>query len=728
MSSDGHRSVDLVKLGAPIPAPILEQQSEMSIRDIGRILLKSKWLIAGCTILCTALSLGYIVWKTPVYQSSAEIQIDSSRLGSLGLGDLLNAGFEDDDVKVQTDIEILQSETVAMAALAALPPAEQRAFAGFPVDFEHPEKLTPAERDALIGKLGSKLKCKRVPNTQIVQVSFRDPDPQLAKNVANNVVDAFVKGTFQSRYKSVEQVSGWLSDQMKGLKERAANAQKKLSAFQQKNNVLVDSGNSSSNTTIDKLKQISDQLTQAQADRIAKEARYRVAAAGNNPALLDSLVPDTALELLQSQQTQALNQYAQLSSKFGPGYPPLAQMKDQIAELNARINGELKTLSQRLEQEYNASLQTETMLRKEYNDQSNQAFMLDRKVAEYALLKDEGDSDRNLLNMLQSKLQQAGVDAGLGSVNTTIVDRASIPSMPTEPQKPLTLAIGMCLGLVTGIGSAFLRAANENNVESVDQIEAALGLPTLALVPQFSKKEATGLDANLLPDVTPSYAIAARRPSSQAAESYRTLRNSVLLSSLDRPLKIITFTSSLPGEGKSTSAVNFAVVLAQKGAKVLLVDADLRRPSLSKTFNVEKSDGLSSCLLGDVKEDPIITPMASLPEFKFIPSGPRIPAPSEALASARFRNLVEKWKENYDYIILDSAPVLGISDSIPMASWADTVLVVTRYGTTPIKALIRTRNVLARANARIDGFILNGAQQTSDSYYLSRYRYKGYYV
>ena len=149
---------------------------------------------------------------------SAEIQIDSSRLGSLGLGDLLNAGFEDDDVKVQTDIEILQSETVAMAALAALPPAEQRAFAGFPVDFEHPEKLTPAERDASIGKLGSKLKCKRVPNTQIVQVSFRDPDPQLAKDVANNVVDAFVKGTFQSRYKSVEQVSGWLSDQMKGLK------------------------------------------------------------------------------------------------------------------------------------------------------------------------------------------------------------------------------------------------------------------------------------------------------------------------------------------------------------------------------------------------------------------------------------------------------------------------------------------------------------------------------
>jgi capsular exopolysaccharide synthesis family protein len=561
-----------------------------------------------------------------------------------------------------------------------------------------------------------------------VQVAYRDPKPQLAKDLANEIVDAFIRGTFQSRYKSVEQVSDWLSDQMQGLKERSANAQKMLSQFQEKNNVLVNSSDLASNTTVDKLKQISDQLTQAQAERIAKEGQYRVAATGNNPSLLDSIVPDTTLELLQSQHAQALAQYGQLSSKFGTGYPPLVEIKAQIDDINSQIDSEVKTLAQRLEQEFKAAVETENMLRAEYQQQTSEAFALDRKVAEYALLKDEGDSTRNLYNMLQSKLQQARVDAGLGSMNTTIVDRASVPSFPVEPQKSLTLAIGACLGLVTGIGMAFLGAANEDNIESVDQIEAALGLPTLALIPEFAKREISGTAGNLLPEASKAGAIVLRHPSSHAAESYRTLRNSVLLSSLDRPIKTIVFTSSLPGEGKSTSAVNFAIVLAQKGANVLLVDSDLRRPSLSRTFNLKRVDGLSSCLLGDVEVDPVIAPIPSLPELKFVPSGPKILAPSEALGSVRFRRLLEKWESKYDYVIMDSTPVLGISDSIPMASWADAVLVVVRHGITPVRALVRTRNVLARANACIHGFILNGAHAAADDYYLDKYRYRGYYT
>ena len=383
-----------------------------------------------------------------------------------------------------------------------------------------------------------------------------------------------------------------------------------------------------------------------------------------------------------------------------------------------------KTLSQRLEKDYLAAAQAESTLKGLYDQQTREAYALNRKTAEYALLKDQGDSSRNLYNILQTKLAQAGVNAGLGSVNALIMDKASLPSFPVEPQKPLTLALGLIMGLVTGVCSAFLGAANESNVESIDQIEAVLGLPTLALVPQFTKEELTRSDASLLSSAEQSFAVALRLPRSRAAEAYRTLRNAVLLTGLEEAIKTFTFTSALPGEGKSTSAVNFAIVLAQKGSRVLLVDADLRRPSLSRIFKLRTLPGLSTCLLNEAAPDVILSPISSIPNLFFCPAGPLLPSPSEALGSTRLFEYLERWRAEYDYVIFDCAPVLGISDSIPLASWSDSVLLVAHFGTTPIKAMQRARDVLLRANARIPGCILNGATWASRDYYLDTYSKK----
>jgi polysaccharide biosynthesis transport protein len=704
-------------------AVITEHASDMSIADLFRILTKRKWLIFICTLVCLVLAGAYAMLKTPIYESVASIRIDPGRVGSLGLSDLVSLTTGDSD-QITTEIEIVKSDGVVLATLAALPPMYQKEFAGRAVDPEdlaHPERMSAPERDGILNRFKSGLNCKRLESTQIVQIKFRDPNPVLATAIANQIVESYTRNNFQSRYSSVAQVSVWLSDQMGALKSKAAEAQKRLSDYQEKNDIL--GADVADNTITDKLKALNSELTQAEADRIAKEAQYRVAASGN-PQLLQSLAPDPTLQALESQQAQLFAAYAQLSSKFGPGYQPLRDLEDQRKKIAAQIDQEVKMVTGRLQQEYQASLSTESMLRAQYQNQTEIAYGLNRKVAEYALLRDEGESSRDLYDMLQYKLQQAGVDAGLGSINTTIVSRAQTPSLPAEPKKLLTIAIGFCLGLATGIGAAFMRETIDNNVQSVDQIESTLNLPTLSVIPLFAPQDIEYPTEGGGRQV--SNIITIKSPLSHAAEAYRNLRNSVLLSSLDRSLKTVLFTSSLPGEGKSTSAVNYAIVLAQKGVRVLLIDADLRRPSLSRILNTTNLVGLSSWVLDDTSMEPL-SPIEAIPTLHFIPSGPKIPSPSEVLGSIRFQNLVRQWEMQYDYIVIDSAPVLSVSDSVSIASWADAVLVVARYGITPVEALKRTKNILSRANARIHGIILNGAANSSEDYYYYGKNADAYY-
>jgi succinoglycan biosynthesis transport protein ExoP len=722
-SSEGNRTPSQYGSDSVPLTVTTEHTSDMSIADLFRILAKRKWLIVLCTFISLILATTYVELKTPIYESVASIRIDPGRVGSLGLSDLVSLTGDSD--QITTEIEIVKSDGVVLATLAALPPKYQEAFAGRPVnpeDLIHPERMSATDRDRILSRFKSSLDCKRYESTQIVQIKFRDANPELATAVANQIVESYTRNNFQSRYSSVAQVSIWLSDQMNTLKERAAQAQKKLSDYQEQNDIL--GADVADNTITDKLKTLNSELTQAEAERIAKEAQYRVAASGN-PQLLQSLAPDPTLQALESQEAQLFATYAQLSSKFGPGYQPLRDLKDQRAKVAAQIDQEVKMVTGRLQQEYQASLSTESMLRAQYQNQTEVAYGLNRKVAEYALLRDEGESSRDLYDMLQYKLQQAGVDAGLGSINTTIVSRAQTPSRPAEPKKLLTIAIGFCLGLATGIGAAFMKETIDNNIQSVEQIESILNLPTLSVVPLFTQQDT---EDRFSPEGTAERAkniVTLKNPLSHASESYRNLRNSILLSSLDHPLKTLLFTSSLPGEGKSTSAINYAVVLAQKGVRVLLIDADLRRPSLARILHTTNLIGLSSWVLDETSMEPL-TPINEIPTLRFIPSGPKISSPSEVLGSIRFQNLIRQWETEYDYIILDSAPVLSVSDSVSIASWADAVLVVARYGVTPVDALKRTKNVLSRANARIHGIILNGAADSSEDYYYGK-NAGGYY-
>jgi succinoglycan biosynthesis transport protein ExoP len=703
----------------------LDNTEDMSIGDLLRVLVKRKWLIIVCTAVSLVIATAYAMIQTPIYEAVAAIRIDPGRMGSLGLSDLISLTSGDGD-QLSTEIEMVKSDGVILATLGALPPPFRQKLLGYgihPADLITPERMTPADRDKVLGRFKGRLICKRLDNTQILQIKFRDADPVLASVVANQLVESYIRNNFESRYGSVVQVSAYLSDQMSSLKDRAASAQKKLSEYEENNNIL--GGGVGDNTITDRLKLLNSELTQAEADRIGKEALFRVASSGN-PQLLESLAPDPFLQSLDSQRATLAGQNAQLSSKFGPGYQPLRDLRQQILQVDAQVTQEVKMVTGRLQQEYEASLSAESMIRAQYLSQMNEAYSLNRKVADFALLRDEGQSSRDLYDMLQYKLQQAGVDAGLGSVNTTIVSKAQVPSRPAEPKKSLLIAVGLCLGLATGVAAVFLRETINNHIQSADQVESVLGLPTLAVVPSFLPEDLRHPSGAGTIDGQESSLITLRHPLSHASEAYRNLRNSVLLSALDASIKTVLVTSSLPGEGKSTTAANYAVVLAQKKARVLLVDADLRRPSLHRLFHTKNLTGLSSRLIdADVSE--VLSPVSSVPTLFFIPAGGKSSNPSEVLGSQSFRNLIAGWEKEYDYIIIDSAPVLRVSDSIPIASWVDAVLIVARYGVTPVKALRRTKTILSRTNARIHGVILNAANEANEEYYYYAKHEDGYY-
>jgi capsular exopolysaccharide synthesis family protein len=445
-----------------------------------------------------------------------------------------------------------------------------------------------------------------------------------------------------------------------------------------------------------------------------------------NPAVLAALFPTANLTALQAQQGSLYNQYVQLSTKFGANYPPLIQTKVQMQKTDAELERQVATVKSRLKQEYDTAVAVEDMLQRQYDEQTDKAFALNRKAAEFAVLMAEGASSRELYNTLQYKLQQAGVDAGLNSVNTMLVDTARAPLIPIEPKKIVILSFGLVLGLFTGVGSVFLREATSDRLQGGEQVERTLGYHLLAVIPHLTLTQDAPRRSDKNTSDTPPALVAFRNPLSVDAEAFRTLRNSVLLSSIDMPIKTLLVSSTIPKEGKTSTAANFAIVLAQKGARVLVVDADLRRPTLHLQFGVENTDGLSNLILGEDLAEPFVSPLLDLDNLFILTAGKKIPLPSEALGSTKFYSLLQQWERDFDYVIVDSAPLLTVSDSLPLASWVDAVILVARYNMTPMNLLKRVRDILRHSNANVAGVVINDMSAIGTQYYGGGYD-SGYY-
>src|SRR5256886_1502044 len=649
-----------------------------------------------------------------------------------------------DPADLDTEVKILQSDLLALQVIKQLNLDKRTEFGGKP-DSASSLNLAPdplqtdsTRTSALLSAVKGSLRVSLVPNSRIIELHYRSPNKELAATVVNTLATTYVEQNFKTKFESTMQAADWLSKQLVDLQMKVETSQEKLVKYQKQHEILgIDE---KQNIITSKLDELNKELTTAESGRMEKESVYQLVQSGDADTAAaaatsaDAPAPGGAtisslLEKLREQQADLKIQVAQLSTQFGPSYPKVAQMNNQMKEVDAQIQVEMKKIVSRVRSDYLTALQRETMLRAAMDKQKQEANKLNESAIEYSLLKRDVETNRTLYEGLLEKLKEAGVTAGLRSNNIRPVDEARVPMYPAEPNVPRNLSFALALGLTTSIGLAFLLEGIDNTVRTPEQAQALSGLPSLGLIPLGSKN---GVEASVRQRLAVASSkevvelITQSRPQSQMAESYRALRTSLLLTSLGAPPKVILITSALPQEGKTTTSINTAIVLAQKGVRVLLIDADLRRPSIHKTLGTGPKTGLSNVLTGNATLQQATVRSSILPGLFILPAGTPPPNPAELLASSNMKDVLAELREQYDHIVVDTPPALSVTDAVVMSTRADAVVLVIRSGQTTKQALRRSRDLLMQVNARVAGVLLNAVDLTSPDYYYY-YEYQGKY-
>jgi polysaccharide biosynthesis transport protein len=737
---------DLGRSSGPRIFPELHPQ-ESPLGEYVRVLVKRKWTVLACLFTIFSVVAIASLKMTPVYEANGSIAINKPDSGLVNFNNSPTFNLDYfDPTELDTEVKILQSDLLALQVVKELGLDRRPEFGGNtptpPPSLDlapDPLQADAARTSGLLSNFQGNLRVTLAPNTRIVELHFRSPDKELAATVVNTLMSTYIENNFKSRFDSTMQASDWLSKQLVDLQMKVETSQEKLVRYQKEHEILGN--DEKQNITTSKLDELNKSLTTAESERMDKESVYRLVQSGDADTIASAAtVLDAAgtgaqsasglLEGLRTKEADLRIQAAELSTQFGPSYPKVAQVNNQLKEIDAQILLETKKVAAKIRGQYMAALQRENMLHDALEKQKQEANKLNESAIQYSILKRDLESNRQLYEGLLEKMKEAGVSAGLKSNNFRIVDLARVPTSPIEPNIPRNLIFAFMLGLTSGIGLAFMLEGLDNTVRTTEQAQMISGFPPLGMIPLGSKTAREGAASKRLILASSNEAvelITHVRPQSQMAESYRALRTSLLLSHLGAPPKVIMVTSALPREGKSTTSINCAVVLAQKGVRVLLIDCDLRRPSIHKTLGMGPRSGLSNVLTGSVTLKQAITVAPTLPNLDVLPAGTPPPNPAELLASTNMRDVLAELRDKYDHIVLDTPPTLSVTDAVVLSPRADAIVLVIRSGSTTKQALRRSRDILMHVKARVSGVLLNAVDLSSPDYYYY-YEYQGKYA
>ena len=696
---------------------------ERSLMDVWRVLIKRRYTVLTVTILCLAFAVWHAYRTPPVYETSSTIEIKPSALS----GGSAEIQAVEDTVALQTEVEVIQSDSVLFQAarsiglLSAIRGNHGRNAAAGAASSA---PITPLERYAMIRMMKGGLSINIIPNTRILEIRYQGTNPQLAAKIVNGLVETYSDEGMRISFERTTHVSDWLERQINSLKQDAADAQRKLADYQRAHNIVGTDENS--NLTLQTLEKLSNELDDAEADRIMKEARTRDFST-MKPDVLALSSDDPVLATLYQQLSDLEDQRAQMATKLGPKHPAMQQIDFQIGKVKAKIDKEVGLARRQVQDEYQTAAHLESSLRGRLGAQEEAAYKLNEDVAQYSMLRHQAELTRTLFDTLQTNLKEATINAGMSAANITVIDSAEVPLSPISPRPSKTAFLGLIAGLVIGCVLAFVIESIDDRLRTSEEVENASMLPSLAAIPRIVngavRKKIEGKD-----EAVPGFPqaqqqlIALRDPQSNGAEAYRSMRSALLLSSIDSPPRVIVVTSSFPSEGKTTTALNLAIVLAQRGERVLLVDADLRRGSLYRVFGLPSQGfGLSTVLTHKGEHPELLAPLHELPTLHVLPTGPRPPNPAEMLSSKRMEEQMHAWAQQFDRVVLDTAPLLAVSDTQALAVRADAVVLVARAGVTRKRALLRARDQLWRVNAPVAGVVVNDVDLRLENFYTYRY-------
>jgi succinoglycan biosynthesis transport protein ExoP len=758
-----------------------EEEEGLHLRELWRTIRKRKWLILTIAVIITTLVTIEAYRTKSTYRASAFIELgkDMPAVRSSSGGMVIQTDDPDiyyPQLAINTHLFRLTSEPLLEDVVADLKldqnprfvessrrstwEAVQAIFSAvtfqkqgeeppptigtLSADSNGPLRHTKEESARLapfVSMIAGGLQAEQVKETRTLRVNYTHTDPAIAAAVANGVAQDFIDKTFEGKTENFTGASKWLDTTTREFKAKLERAEQELADYSKAHNIFSSEGKGETLTT-DKLSRLHEQATRTETDRILRQSVYEEVKAGR-VAGLPAAFSDPKLSSLQTKLDELQGVAEKLDEKFGPDHPDVKSTRTEIKTTLALLESYRKALEDKLKAEYELALRDEKSLKIALAQSKGEAVQQNQDAIQYNLLKSEVETTKSMYTDFLQKTSQAKVEVAQQHNNMRLIQPARVPGGPVGPVRFRMVMIGFFLSLVGGIGLAYFLEYVDNTIKTVEDVGRYVRLPALGVIPSIAsttsaRKLRSGGNGKKLaasnragngssnaakdfPYDSDRLALADSR--SSAAEAYRVVRTSMLLSSAGNPPKIVLVTSGQPGEGKTTTVVNTAISLAQLGSSVLIIDCDLRKPSAHKIFGVEHTKGLSTYLSRDIEIDGLIQKL-QIPNLSLLPCGPIPPNPAELISSDRMKTLLQMLSERYDHILVDSPPLINVTDPVILSSLVDGVILVVHGGKSTRAVTQRARQELASVGAKMFGVVLNNVdmrRERYDEYYYQRY-------
>ncbi|SNT43275.1 capsular exopolysaccharide family [Granulicella rosea] len=742
--------------------------SDLTLESVWEFLRRRKIWIALGIVLGFLSGLAVYLHTPPLYTATAIVELNKDSSSGLGLQEL--SGLSDSlsgGMELNTDMlthqRILQNDNTALSVISSLNLMQEPPYNEIPKGKLHdvyererslPLKDAPYTRDRVLAIFHKGLQVEVLKSTRLLAVSYTDTDRNRASKIANYVVQAYLQDNTENRYQATSMASTWLTTQLEDLKRKIEENHRQVAAFQQKSGIVSEGmsapapsagggarGNigamapSVDSTAFQRLSALNEELTRAEVARIQREALYHIIQTNDVDLVLNSasslgagLAGGNEMRVLGTLREQASAikiRMASESVKFGSQYPAVLELQNQLNSIDAQVHEQMVRLNSETRSSYLLAKADEDGIRKRATDQRQQVLELGNSLTALTFLQQEENTSRGLYQDLYTRLQEASISAGVRSTDMVIVDPARPPSLNSSPNASRLLATGTAAGLLLGLLIGIALHLRDRFLYTIEDFQAAWSAPVIGVVPHFVENgQSKNVPAS--PDKQEDAAWLIRAPKSKSAESYRQIRTAILFSRIDDPPKVILFTSGISGEGKSTTAYNMAVAFALQTKRVLLIDADMRRPTIRERVNLQQGRGLSDLLSLNLELDEVLQQHPNQDNLFIIEAGTIPPMPAELLGSKRFLAILEKARKEFDYVLIDGPPVLLVTDPLLIAPHADAIVAVFRSGRSTKQVVRATASMLRQYSGRLLGYVVNDVESNQTAYGYG-YGYDAYY-
>ena len=688
---------------------ISQPRRGLSVQDFIRMLVKRRWAVLAVFVIVAGTVAFQTLTEVPIYRATVQILIERQTPRILEQPGSPQYDYSGEEYYL-TQYKLLESRALAKKVVDKLNLKKQPQYAAmFNFSPTDTDEMKQRAEEGLVATIAGGVKVTPIRGSSLVDVSFTNPDPKFATALVNGLAQCYIEQSLELRFATTQEAATWLKEKLTDARTKLEESEAKLNQYKREQNIVTIEDKES--ITSQKLETLNRDLIAAQTHRMEVETRFKEVSQGRPIA---QVMENPMISALRTQEAKLMAEQSELGKKFGESHPRMLQLSNELAATRSKINTEISRVAQTIKNEYNMAKAQEDNLKAALNVTKVDTQDLGDRAIQYRVLLRDVETNRALYENVLKTLKTISATENVPSTNIRIVYPATVPGAPISPRTSRNLTMGVVMGLSMGLLLAFGLETLDTTLKIPEELEKWLDVPNLAIVPHVIVSAGQGEEA---PELFVHHGV-----EPLVSECYRALRTSILFSTPGHAPRILLVTSALPSEGKTVTTANLATVMAKAEPQVIMVDADLRRPSLHQLFNVPKEPGLTSFLVGETDE--LLFMPTLIPNLFIIPSGPVPPNPSELLGSTRMEELLRRAQEQFGLVIVDSPPIMSVTDACILSTKVEGVLVVIKAEAVPRKAAMDAVSQLQDFKAPILGTVLNNVPIHRDGYYYNYYYYR----